>query len=175
MTQPELRRLVVLRHARAEAENAGGDAGRPLALEGRRQASVVGRALRDAGLRPDVVLCSTALRTRQTWELASAAWGAQAPSVVWHDDLYDAGAADVLRCVHEVASDVRTVLVVGHEPAVSGTARLLAGSAAQDATVAAAVRVGVPVATRVVLSSALPWSAWAPGCATLEEVVAPGE
>jgi len=67
------RRLVLLRHAKAEHGMDVSDHDRPLTLLGRRQSSRVGAGLAEADLVPDVVLCSTSLRTRQTWELARAA------------------------------------------------------------------------------------------------------
>jgi len=172
VTDPATYRLVVLRHAKAEPAGAGGDLGRPLALRGRRQATAVGRALLAAGLVPAAALCSPALRTRQTWELASAAWGGQAPEARWDETLYDAGPQDLLRAVNGLGAGARTGIVVGHEPAVSSLAAYLA-DAGSDAAALAQARVGVPTATCCVLESAAPWSAWGRSTATLLAVVPP--
>ena len=66
-------RLVLLRHAKAERGLDVPDAQRPLTVHGRRQSAEVGTALAAAGLVPDLVLCSSSVRTRQTWELVEAA------------------------------------------------------------------------------------------------------
>ena len=154
------RRLVLLRHAKAERAGAVDDVLRPLRLDGRRQAGRVGSALREDGLVPERVLCSSALRTRQTWELLAARLGDVTPEVTVSDALYAADVADVLDLVHATDPRVRTLLVVGHEPTMAATASYLA-SPASDGGALAQVRVGVPTATYSVLESAAPWDAWA--------------
>src|SRR6202451_4394164 len=72
------RRLVLLRHAKSDWPEVA-DHERPLAKRGRRDAPVVGRWLGASGYVPDAVVCSTAARARQTWELASAGLAAAAP------------------------------------------------------------------------------------------------
>ena len=67
-------RLVLVRHAKASSDDPRlADAERPLTDRGRRDAAAVGRWLAARDLRPDLVLCSTSLRTRQTWAAALAA------------------------------------------------------------------------------------------------------
>ncbi|MGM7424060.1 MULTISPECIES: SixA phosphatase family protein [unclassified Cellulosimicrobium] len=168
-----VRRLVLLRHAKAEP--GGGsvdDVLRPLALNGRRQAGRVGGALRETGLVPERVLCSSALRTRQTWELLAAHLGDVDPEVVVSDGLYAADVTDVLDLVRTTDSRVRTLLVVGHEPTMAATASHLADPAS-DGGALAQVRVGVPTATYSVLESATAWDAWAPRSALLTYVGRP--
>lgn len=169
-----VRRLVLLRHAKAEpVGEAGTDAQRPLALKGRRQASRVGMALTAAGLVPELALVSSSLRTRQTWDLARAhVNGVEAVVEVRHE-LYEASVADVLELVRAVDSNVRSVLVLGHEPTMAATAAYLAGPGSDDAALAQ-VRVGVPTATYSVLESAEhPWSEWGKGAARLVHVGRP--
>ncbi|UKJ65029.1 histidine phosphatase family protein [Cellulosimicrobium cellulans] len=172
-TDGGVRRLVLLRHAKAEP--GGGsidDVLRPLALNGRRQAVRVGGALRETGLVPERVLCSSALRTRQTWELLSAHLGDVDPDVVVSDDLYAADVTDVLDLVRSTDSRVRTLLVVGHEPTMAATASHLADPSS-DGGALAQVRVGVPTATYSVLESATAWDSWVPRGALLTYVGRP--
>ena len=163
-------RLVILRHAKAETPGGAVDHERPLALLGRRQSTTVGGELARAGLAPTRVLCSSSLRTRQTWELvrgALAAAGAPAADVVDVSDvLYDAGAAELVALVREVPEEVTTVLVVGHEPTVSHAAAVLAGPGSDDAAVAR-VRTGVPTGAWSVLEVDGPWSGLDAGGARL--------
>src|ERR1700761_5387448 len=72
----EARQLVLLRHAKSDYPEEVPDHDRPLAKRGRRDAPVVGRWLAESGHVPDAVVCSTALRARETWELAAAALAA---------------------------------------------------------------------------------------------------
>ncbi|MCA5893461.1 histidine phosphatase family protein [Isoptericola sp. NEAU-Y5] len=170
-----VRRLVLLRHAKAEpGRGVVTDDQRPLALTGRKQASRVGMALTAARLVPDLALVSSALRTRQTWDLASAHLDGAADVVLQvRDELYESSVKDVVALLRDVPDHVRTVLVVGHEPTMAATAAHLAGEGSDDAALAQ-VRVGVPTATYSVLESAdLPWSGWGRSAVRLVHVGRP--
>lgn len=172
MSEP--RRLVLLRHAKAE-HNGGPDLVRPLALEGRRQAGSVGAAMAADGLTPDHVLCSSSLRTRQTWELLRGGLGPQAgtATVEISDEVYDAGPRDLLELLRALPVTAATVLVVGHEPTMSALAATLAGpTSAPD--VLGRVRHGVPTASWSVLEPTTPWTGLAPGTARLRALRVPG-
>ncbi|HXT88463.1 MAG TPA: histidine phosphatase family protein, partial [Trebonia sp.] len=80
-TEDADRRLLLLRHAKSDWPDVA-DHERPLAKRGRRDAPVVGRWLRTSGYLPDAVICSTAARARQTWELVSAELPSAAPPEV---------------------------------------------------------------------------------------------
>ncbi len=164
------RRLVLLRHAKAEPASELPDESRPLALRGRDQAGRVGAALVASGLVPDAVLVSGALRTRQTWDLMRKHLGE--PAVAYTDDLLGAMPRGVLALVRELEPAARTVLVIGHEPAMAGTAELLAGPGSEDGALAQ-VRVGVPTATYSVLEADLAWAEWDRKTARLTEVTRP--
>lgn len=173
MAAQPVHRLVLLRHAKAEPAGGVDDALRPLALTGRRQAGKVGSALLQAGLVPERVLCSAALRTRQTWELAATRIGDAGPEVVVEDSLYAADVSDVLELVRSTDTRLRTLLVVGHEPTMAATAVHLADARASESGAVAQVRVGVPTATYSVLESTTPWDGWHAGGAILTYVGRP--
>lgn len=127
------RRLLVMRHAKAAEPDDTPDHERPLAPRGRRDAPEVGAwlaSLAPDGWVPTVVLCSDAVRTRQTTELLVAALvaaGGPAPQVTGSGALYQAGVHQVLDEIAQVPDDVATLLVVGHEPTMSATVALLTG------------------------------------------------
>lgn len=166
----ENRRLILLRHAKAEHPEGLVDHARPLALQGRRQSTRVGAVLGEAGLVPDLVWCSTSLRTRQTWELVRANLGAEAP-VEYLDEIYDAGTRGLLDLVRTAPESVGTLLVVGHEPTMSHVAALLAGEGSDEAA-RARVHVGVPTASWTLLE-APDWDAFEPGAARLVRLTTP--
>ena len=115
-----LRRLVVLRHAKSAWPVGVPDHERPLAPRGHRDAPAAGRALAEADCLPDLAVCSTAVRARQTWELASAQWGTPPP--VRHDGrVYAADVPELLDVVRETPGHVRTLLLVGPQPGAGGT------------------------------------------------------
>ena len=159
-------RLVLLRHAKAEPAGSVADALRPLALQGRKQAARVGPDLVAAGVVPEVVVCSDAVRTRQTWDLLKAGLGDNEPEVTFSPEVYTAGVEEILDLLGAVDPRVRTVLVVGHEPTMSAVAAYLAGPGSDPAALAQ-VQVGVPTASYSVLEAGHSWPEWTRGSAVL--------
>lgn len=108
----------MLRHAKSDYPDGVVDHDRPLAARGIREAALAGDWIRAHAPTIDAVLCSTATRTRQTLERT----GITAP-VQYVERIYDATAGAVIDEINGVESRfgtaVNTVLVVGHEPAMS--------------------------------------------------------
>ncbi|MEV4348095.1 histidine phosphatase family protein [Actinoplanes sp. NPDC049596] len=125
------RTLVLLRHAKAEIPGDDqSDFDRKLTDRGETDADAAGAWLADERLHPDLVLCSPAARTRQTWQgvsiaLAQAKAGAGAPEVRYEESLYAGGRTEVFDLLARVPDTVGTVLVVGHNPTVSEVSLLL--------------------------------------------------
>lgn len=151
------KRLTLLRHAQAE-HHATHDVDRALTLDGRADARAIGQRLQESGITPQLVLCSTAIRARQTWELAANAYGevAEAIDTQYLDLLYGADLEEILDVLHGVSEEVSDVLVVGHEPVTSAVAHYLAGPSSQEAA-ALRVRTGMSTATAALLSYRGPW------------------
>jgi phosphohistidine phosphatase len=124
MTHEESRTLVLFRHAKSAWPDMA-DHERPLAPRGRRDAPVMGAWLRDAGLVPDRVLCSTARRARETWQLAEGGLGA-APPVLFERGVYESAAPGLLALIRGTPAAVRTLLVIGHNPTIEDLALMLA-------------------------------------------------
>src|ERR1700761_184691 len=123
------RRLVLLRHAKSDWPDVA-DHERPLAKRGRRDAPVVGRWLGEAGFAPDAVVCSTARRARQTWELVSTGLAEAAPGVSpvvrFEPRVYEAAVLGLLMLVREFDDAWRTAMIIGHNPGLAGLATGLA-------------------------------------------------
>src|SRR5260370_40026330 len=94
MASSPTQRLILLRHAKSAWPDVP-DHERPLAGRGRRAAPTAGRWLREAGFVPDRVLCSTAPRARETWQLAEEELGAHPPTP-FEDRGYGASAPELL-------------------------------------------------------------------------------
>jgi phosphohistidine phosphatase len=104
--------LILLRHGKAVGhEDAQSDRARGLTERGKREAALAGQHMAEAGLTPDKILVSSAVRTRETYQAASPNFTA-APTFV--DDLYMAGASSVW--AHAARSGGKCVLVIGHNP-----------------------------------------------------------
>lgn len=123
------RTLILLRHSKSvDPDPYPTDLERPLSPRGRRDAAAAGEWLREQGLLPDLVLCSTAVRTRET--LAGLAL-AETP-VVFERRLYLGPAHDTLDLLRDGAPDVSTLLVIGHNPTLSMLSDLLDEDALPD-------------------------------------------
>jgi phosphohistidine phosphatase len=109
-----MKRLILMRHGKAERSNAGGDFERALTDRGLADAALMGRLLVDEGLTPDLALVSAARRTQQTWAQVSAAFPT-AKSVSLRP-LYHAGAERILFEVDAHGEGGDTLMVVGHNP-----------------------------------------------------------
>ena len=156
---------MVLRHAKSGYPDGVDDHARPLAPRGRRDAAAAAELLAQLDPAPELVFCSTALRAEQTWALAGAGLRT-APVLQRRARLYLAGPLDVLSLLRTVGDDVGTVVVVGHEPTMSGTTLLLAGPGSDPAALAA-VGAKYPTTGTALLRPAGPWSGLAPGGAAL--------
>ena len=110
---PTPRRLVLVRHAKAEPGGEGADHDRRLTERGLRDAADAGRWLATVVPRVDEVWCSSAVRAVQTWDAIASSIAAPAPSV--ERELYLAGARDLVGRLERVPAG-RTVLLVGHNP-----------------------------------------------------------
>jgi phosphohistidine phosphatase len=177
VTDDDSRRLVLLRHAKSDWPDVA-DHERPLAKRGRRDAPVAGRWLARSGYVPDAVVCSTARRARETWELAAVGLaetaglagvaGGAAPPVRYESRVYEATVLGLLMLVREFPDDQRTVLIVGHNP---GLAELAVGLAAPPPEPPSAF----PTAAIAVLGLAGNWASAGPGEARLLAFAVPAD
>jgi len=140
--EPAARRLILLRHAKSDWPDVP-DAERPLAKRGRRAAPRIGRWLHDQGYQPDVVICSTALRTRQTWDLVAAELSGpepgQSPQVQFEPRAYAASALALRFLVQELPARYRSALLIAHNPGLAELAASLAQAPVSFPTAAVAV------------------------------------
>ncbi|MFG1931236.1 SixA phosphatase family protein [Mycobacterium sp. NPDC048908] len=146
------RTLLLLRHAKSDYPPGVADHERPLAPRGEREAALVGDWLRAHAPAVDAVLCSTATRTRQTL----ARTRIDAP-VDYLDRLYDATPGTVIEEINRVDAGVETLLVIGHEPAMSALALGLATADGSNSTAAERISAKFPTSAIAVLRTGEPW------------------
>lgn len=142
--------IYLLRHADAEpSDYYDDDHDRDLTMEGQRDARRLGQFLSATDQLPDQFICSTAVRARRTTELLpeGGQWMIDVPLRSTHA-LYEAQPADVLEEIQGCDSNVRAVMLVGHEPALSTTVGHLLGSA----------NVSLPPGTCVRIDTQTDWS-----------------
>lgn len=156
------RTLLLLRHAKSDYPDGVADHDRPLAPRGIREAGLAGDWLRANVPAVDAVLCSTATRTRQTL----ARTGIDAPTR-YAESLYGATPGAVIEEINAVGDDVKTLLVVGHEPTMSGLALVLAGADGTDDAVAERIAAKFPTSAIAMLAVPCEWGDLEPGAAAL--------
>ncbi len=145
-----MRRLVLMRHSKAERHSAGGsDFDRALTERGRSDAALMGRVLAKAGVSPDRVLVSSAVRTQQTWAaMADSLPEAKAISL---RALYHAE-PDVILGLVETEDDADTLMIVAHNPGIHALALRLLKAASEPASVMARFERGFPTSTAAVFA-----------------------
>jgi phosphohistidine phosphatase len=111
------RTLIAVRHATSSWDLDVDDHDRPLSGRGRRDADALGRLLVQRSLKPDLVLCSTAARTQETWDRARAV-GASAGEVRLVRAIYHAWVPELVRLIRDTPEEVSTLLMLGHAPGV---------------------------------------------------------
>lgn len=167
--RPTPRRLVLLRHAKSSWADDLPDADRPLSARGRRDAAAAGHWLVEHVGRPDLVLCSTAVRTRQTWtRLCEAEPDVLATVTVRHEAaIYEAWSDTLLDLARRLPDDVATAVLVGHGPGLPDLAERL-NRASGDGPVG-----DFPTSAVAVFTLSGAWDELGPGSATLTAYAVP--
>jgi phosphohistidine phosphatase len=165
------RRLVLVRHV--QAADAPVDRDRPLTDHGEQRAAAIGSWLPRAGLVPDQVLVSPALRAAQTWERAAASLGADLPPTT-DDRLYVNTVEAVLSAIAETSDDVSTLVVVGHNPSVGELAFALDDGTGEP-TARDDLHAGFPTGAVAVFGLTTSFAELAAGTATLTDFEVPGD
>jgi len=158
-----MKTILLLRHAKSDwGDRDMADIDRPLNRRGQAAAPVMAAWIADHGLRPDVVLCSTARRTRETLALVRPAFADKVPEVL-DEALYLAEVPVLLARLHAVDDAVGTVMVIAHNPGLEDLAAELSSFAGH-----------MPTAGLVVIRfNIISWREIAPGDGTLQAFVTP--
>lgn len=174
-TKPKQKKqLVLLRHAKSSWDDPFlEDFDRPLAKRGRKAGKQLSAWLNAQAIRPDVVLCSPAVRTRETLALIADAIG-PAARIDYDKSLYLAEMDDLLTRIRQTAPAARSVMVIGHNPGLHDLAVALVRPGAK----ADRARLAEKFPTATVARFDLPITAWAElktGEATLKTFVRPAD
>ena len=144
--------LILLRHAKSSWDNpALDDFHRPLAERGRKAAPMMGAWLAKHDLRPNLILCSSSVRTRETLDLVLPSLGKTPPPIAYEDALYLASATDLLARLKRFPAKSHTVMMLGHNPGYHDFAVSLAVTGAKDDRAALAAK--YPTAGLAVITS----------------------
>lgn len=162
-----VKRLYILRHAKSSWDEEGlPDHERPLAPRGEKAAARIAEHMRSEGIAPELVLCSTALRTRQTLAVLLPVLPGDVV-VVLEDELYGASLEGLIERLREVDEVVSAVLVIGHNPTLHALALALTGQGdALDR---------FPTGALATVGFFGPWADLGEGAGELEALVVPRE
>ncbi|MDX1569380.1 MAG: histidine phosphatase family protein [Xanthomonadales bacterium] len=127
-----MHRIWLFRHAKSAWDtDAGSDFERPLAKRGRRDAPRMGAWLERHGVHPDEIWCSTAVRARETLELARGRWSVDDRRIRYLDALYGAPASELLALTRSAGEEITTLMLVGHNPGLEDLLETLCDEAQQ--------------------------------------------
>ena len=168
-----MRRLLLLRHAKAAPGLEADDFHRELTDSGQDDARLMGKFIVKRRLVPDLVVHSGARRTKETAELVAAKFPHKVEALE-NNDLYDATRMLILDVLRALPDAAHSVLVVGHNPGTADVANLLAGEGAREPRLRMASK--FPTAALAVLESKIPsWADIAPKVARLQHFVTPAD
>jgi phosphohistidine phosphatase len=166
------KRLFVLRHAKSSWDDPGlEDHERPLAPRGHRAVKVLSEHFHAERIEPDLILCSSARRTRETLD----GIGLHGETLI-EDELYSASPGQVLERLHRVADGVSSVMVVGHNPTMQVLVLRLAAadrSSTLDGSFLEEVQHKFPTGALATIAFEGGWSELAAGSARLTAFVRP--
>ncbi|CAH1658714.1 Phosphohistidine phosphatase [Hyphomicrobiales bacterium] len=174
-----MRRLILLRHAKSDWPDGVADHDRPLAARGRKAAPLMAAYMAAEQLIPDLALVSSARRTQDTWALVGPALGKARPDGTGTADLpmktekriYEARVEILLTVLRGIAEDVKTLLVVGHNPGMAELTLLLSGGG--DSQQLADLQRKFPTAALSVIDFPGRWAELAPFKGRLDRFITP--
>ena len=165
-----MRTILLLRHGKSSwSDPTISDVDRPLARRGERASKRIAKHLRRKRIRPDLVLCSPSLRTRQTLEAIAPSLG-KGCSVELAPELYAASEQELLERLRALPESADSVMLIGHNPGLQELALVLASRGRYLPKLQQKFPTGA-LATLVVASNS--WAAIGPGDAELVDYVVP--
>ena len=163
------KQLFILRHAKSSWDNPGlEDHERPLAPRGQRACEVMAEHLRTNAIKPQIVLCSSSRRTRETLEGV-----APTGEHLIEPQLYGASAEEVLDRLRRLPEDVGSVMVIGHNPALQMLVLRLARRDGDGDVARSAVERKLPTGALATLTFECAWAELAAGRAHLAGFLTP--
>jgi phosphohistidine phosphatase len=165
-----VRTVFLLRHAKSSwSDSTLADSDRPLAPRGERASRKLAKYIRQKSIEPSLVLCSPALRTRQTLEAVAPSLG-KSCTVEVVPQLYGASARELLEQLQALPERVESMMLIGHNPGLHELGLVLASQGALLPQLEDKFPTGA-LATLVVAGD--DWTAVVPGAAELVDYVVP--
>jgi phosphohistidine phosphatase len=121
-----MKKLLLIRHAKATHDSGFADFERPLTDKGFIQAEIMAARLQANNIQPQLLLASPSLRTLSTANVFSQTLGLQ--QAVTDKDIYDATLSTLLQVIHKLPENESFIAIVGHNPGISEAVYYLSGN-----------------------------------------------
>ncbi|HKN82880.1 MAG TPA: histidine phosphatase family protein [Pyrinomonadaceae bacterium] len=133
-----MRTLYLLRHAKSSSSDGSlRDFDRPLKRRGREAAEQIGMRLGMEKLNEPLVICSPAVRTRETADLVLQSAGLRADER-FDERIYEASLRDLVQVVAEIPDERQIAILIGHNPGMEELLTFLTGESRRIPTCALA-------------------------------------
>jgi phosphohistidine phosphatase len=167
-----MRRLLLMRHAKSSWDQPElDDLDRPLAPRGRKAAPLMAQYINNSTWQPDLVLCSPAVRVRETWQLMAPVLGRTVDSKTLRT-IYPGAPGRLLEVLRRATDEIETLMLIGHNPGLGRLAAGLCGTGPKKQL--ERLRSNFPTAALAVIDFDVEhWDQVAPGAGRLRAFVRP--
>ena len=129
----KMKQLILIRHAKSSWNNLGlKDIERPLNGRGKNDAPLMAELVSESVDPPDLILCSTSKRTRQTVKYFSDSWKLPKDKIFFLDAIYHASAEELLFLIRRIDESIFSAAIVGHNPGLTYLVDELVSSGAPE-------------------------------------------
>ena len=122
------RKIYLIRHSYAEDPGGKRDIDRTLTMEGQSTVRAMGRHLINEGFSPDLILCSSSERTRETAINLVEELGMNEGIIDYRDVIYNASVREILEVLNDISDRMKSIAIIGHNPAITFLGEYLSGS-----------------------------------------------
>jgi len=111
-----MKRLILLRHAKSSWDNPGlTDHDRPLAKRGILDAPKIGKFLESNNIIPELIICSTALRAKETLNLVYNEIKKNV-KIIFNESIYNSNSNELVNLISGTDNDITKLMIIGHNP-----------------------------------------------------------
>ena len=122
-----MKKVLLMRHAKSSWKDANiPDHDRPIKKKGEKEVKAMAKMLKKKGNLPDIILCSSAERAKQTAVLLKKVASYEG-KIEYLDKLYMAEVPDLIAVLKEAPKKAKSVMVIGHNPGLEAFLQTLTG------------------------------------------------
>ncbi len=122
------RKIYLIRHSYAEESHGKRDIDRKLTLEGQSTVRALGRYLINQNFNPDIILCSSSVRTTETAVNLVEELGMNEGIIDYKEVIYNASVRELLEVLNEIPNEIKSIAIIGHNPTITFFGEYLSGS-----------------------------------------------